>query len=38
MYVDQWENERQNLIRKQQKSKFEVYIKVSNLVIGVKHT
>ena len=38
-YVDQWEieNERQNIIKKQKKLKFE-FIPMSNLVIDVKST
>ena len=30
LYVDQWENERQNIIRKQQKSKLELYSNIKS--------
>ena len=30
LYVDQWENGRQNIIRKQQKSKLELYSNIKS--------
>ena len=30
LYLDQWENERQNIIRKQQKSKLELYSNIKS--------
>ena len=31
LYVDQWENERQNIIRKQRKSKLELYFNIKSI-------